>query len=129
MLSRRLLQAVVAVGGLVPVGAGLAGVLFGPGAFGTAVSAGADSQFRYLSGLLLAIGFGFWSTIPSIERQTMRFRLLTALVVCGGLCRLLGLFLAGPVPPGMLFGLVMELGVTPALCWWQGRIAAAAARL
>lgn len=126
MLSRRILQGVVAVGGLVPVGAGLAGALSGARAFGGALPPGADSQLRYLSGLLLAIGLGFWSTIPAIERSTARFRSLTALVVCGGLCRLLGLLLSGPVPPPMLFGLGMELVVTPALCWWQGRIAATA---
>ncbi len=125
-MSRRALQIEVAVLGLVPVLTGLAGMVLGPSMAGLDPSAtpiALDSHVRYLSGLLLAIGLGFWSTIPRIERQTARFRLLTGLVVIGGLGRLLGLALAGRPPAPMLFGLGMELVVTPSLCWWQSRIA------
>ncbi len=125
-MSRRALQIVVAVLGLVPVLTGLAGMVLGPSMAGldpSATPVALDSHVRYLSGLLLAIGLGFWSTIPRIERQTARFRLLTGLVVIGGLGRLLGLALAGRPPAPMLFGLGMELVVTPSLCWWQSRIA------
>ncbi len=126
-MSRRALQIVVAVLGLVPVLSGLAGMVLGPSMAGLSPSAtpvALDSHVRYLSGLLLAIGLGFWSTIPRIERQAARFRLLTGLVVIGGLGRLLGLVLAGRPPAPMLFGLGMELVVTPSLCWWQSRVAA-----
>ncbi len=125
-MSRRVLQAMVAVLGLVPVLTGLAGMVFGISMAGPATPGalpGVDSHFRYLSGLLLAIGLGFWSTIPSIERRTGRFRLLTALVVAGGLGRLLGVLLDGVPPAPMLGGLGMELVVTPLLCVWQSRIA------
>ena len=109
-----------------PVAAGLAGMLGGAAMLGghPAANLPLDSPHRYHSGLLLAIGLGFWSTIPEIERQTARFRLLTAIVVVGGLGRLYGIAVEGLPPAPMLFGLVMELGVTPLLCWWQGRIAA-----
>ncbi len=43
-----------------------------------------DSHFRYLSGLLLAIGIGFASTVPRIEAQGGRFWLLTGIVMVGG---------------------------------------------
>jgi uncharacterized membrane protein YfcA len=128
MPERLWLQIVVALGGLVPVGAGLGGILMGPrlaGAFAAPVPL--DSHFRYLSGLLLAIGIGFWSTIPHIERQSARFRLLTALVVVGGLGRLVSLFELGPPDAPMVFGQAMELLVTPALAFWQARLARAAA--
>ena len=118
----------VCILGLVPVGAGLAGVLEGARMAGTLPGAmpggGLDSHVRYLSGLLLAVGLGFWSTVPRLARQGARFRLLTAIVVTGGLGRLLGVLLHGWPPPPMLFGLVMELVVTPCLCAWQGWIAA-----
>ena len=81
-----------------------------------------DSHVRYLSGLLLAIGVAFWTTVPAIERRGDRFRLLTALVVTGGLGRLLGVVLRGWPPASMVFGLAMELVVTPLLCWWQWRL-------
>jgi len=120
----KLLQATVAVLALVPIGAGLAGAVFGIGAFGPAVSLGpdADSLGRYLSGLLLAIGLAFWGTVPSIEAQGVRFRLLTLLVFTGGLARLTGVFLIGLASPAMLFALVMELFVTPCLAFWRERL-------
>jgi Domain of unknown function (DUF4345) len=123
--SKRLLQLAVAIGGLVPVGAGLAGILMGPGMVVEAAgpSLPLDSHFRYLSGLLLAIGLGFWSTIRDIERQGGRFRLLTAVVVLGGLGRLWSLMAMGMPDAPMLFGLFMELGVTPLLALWQFRLA------
>src|SRR5271154_6001977 len=55
-LERRLLQISVAIAGLVPVGGGLAGVIWGPSMLGETVQNPLDSHFRYLSGLLAAIG-------------------------------------------------------------------------
>lgn len=125
-MSRRLLQLLVGLLGLVPVLAGLSGIVQGT-TMADLPAHGAppalDSQMRYLSGLLLAIGLGFWSTVPRIEQQAARFRLLTALVVVGGLGRLLGLVLGGVPPTPMLLGLAMELLVAPLLCWWQLGIA------
>ena len=85
------------------------------------VSAWSADHYRYLSGLLLAIGLGFWSTIPNIERHAPRFRLLTGLVVIGGLCRLLGVALGDPLTPAVAAALAMELVATPLLCFWQGQ--------
>src|SRR3712207_2482724 len=93
--ERRYLQRTVAIAALIPISAGLYGVLFGPLLTGARVSMDADSHFRYLSGLLLGIGLCFWSTVPGIEDKAGRFRLLTLLVVIGGLGRLIGLVLTG----------------------------------
>lgn len=121
--ERKLLQQAVALAAIVPIGAGLYGVLFGHTLTGDTVSVSADSHFRYLSGLLLALGLCFWSTIPDIEAKAGRFRLLTLLVFLGGLGRLLGLVLTGIPSVFMLGGLLMELVVTPILCVWQTRVA------
>ncbi len=122
--GRALLQLAVAIGGLVPVAAGVAGMAAGPAFLADQPSdLGLDSHVRYLSGLLAGIGLAFWSTIPAIERRTGRFRLLTAIVVLGGLGRLYGALVVGVPPPTMLFGLGMELIVTPLLCVWQGAVA------
>ena len=127
-LGTRGLQAAVAAAGLVPVGAGLAGVLLGPemaqsGFAGLQDAISLDSHFRYLSGLLLGIGVAFWSLIPGIERNSTSFRLLTAIVVAGGVGRAVALLLHGAPSAPMLFGMVMELGVTPGLCGWQALVA------
>ena len=120
LTSATLLRLAGVVAGLVPVGAGIAGVLESASMTGGQVSNPAlDSHVRYLSGLLLGIGIAFWMTVPAIERHGARFQLLTAIVVVGGLGRLLGVALHGWPPAPMVFGLVMELVVTPLLCWWQ----------
>jgi hypothetical protein len=83
-----------------------------------------DSHFRYLSGLLLGIGLAFWGLIPGIADRGHAFRLLTFLVVVGGLGRLIALVVVGVPSAPMLAALGMELVVTPLLCLWQGRVAA-----
>ena len=123
MRERSLLQLCVGVAGIVPVAAGIAGILRGPELVNAAVGIGADSRFRYLSGLLLGIGLGFWSTIPRIEANADRFRLLSFIVVAGGLARFISLALIGLPPFEMRAALAMEFGVTPLLCLWQWRVA------
>jgi hypothetical protein len=124
-MERRLLQAAVALGCVVPLLAGGTGMIEGS-AFLHGV-AGAptdlDSHFRYLSGLLFAIGLAFASCIPAIERRTGRFRLLALLVFVGGLGRALGLVSNGVPGTGHVFGLAMELGAVPILVLWQTRVA------
>ena len=121
--ERKLLQQSVAIAATVPVATGLYGVLFGQALTGDAVSISAESHFRFLSGLLLGIGLCFGSTLPAIEANTNRFRLLTLLIVVGGLGRLAGLGLTGLPSLFMIGGLIMELIVTPVLCLWQTRVA------
>jgi hypothetical protein len=54
IIEKRLLQAVVLVAALVPVSAGLAGIVMGSALLETQPpNVDADSHFRYLSGLLL----------------------------------------------------------------------------
>jgi hypothetical protein len=91
-----------------------------PGSGGA--DAAAVNHARYLSGLLLAIGLASWTTIPDIGRKAERLRLLAALVVIGGLCRLLGVAM-GDVPSWPVVGaLGMELIATPLLCLWQSNL-------
>ena len=124
--ERRALQLVVALGCLVPILGGAAGVAEGPemlrGIDGN-VPADLDSHYRYLSGLLLAAGIALASCVAGIERKTARFRLLALLVFVGGLGRLLSLTLAGTPSGPHLAGLAMELAGLPLLVLWQARIA------
>jgi hypothetical protein len=95
---------------------------------GNDVPADLDSHFRYLSGLLLAIGLAFATCIPDIERKTERFRLLAFLVFVGGLGRLHSLWSIGLPGGGHVFGLGMELVALPLLVLWQARVAAPGAK-
>lgn len=124
MTGRQALQRVVAAGALVPVAAGLYGVLLGiNGLSGGVADISLDSQYRYLSGLLAGIGILFWTCVPGIEGKTRLFRFLTLVVALGGLARLLGLYLTGLPSLTMLAALALELVVTPLLCLWQTLIA------
>ncbi len=122
--QRHLLQIAVSLACVVPLLAGGAGAVLGAAAFGDAQApVAADSHVRYLSGLLLGIGLAFAASVPRIERHGGRFRLLTLLVVVGGLARLYAVATVGPPGGAMLFGLGMELVVTPLLCVWQAMVA------
>ncbi|NJR42166.1 MAG: DUF4345 domain-containing protein [Akkermansiaceae bacterium] len=120
----RALQIAVVVLAFVPIGAGFAGAVYGIGVFEPTALLGQDAEStgRYLSGLLFAIGLAFWATVPRIEAQGVRFRLLALLVFTGGLARLAGLLLVGIPSPVMLGGLAMELLVTPGLALWRERL-------
>ena len=124
MTEKRLLQTVVVVACVVPILGGGYGVVRGLAMIGIGdAGSGADSYFRYLSGLLLGIGLGFLSAVPRIETHSARFRLLAGIVVIGGLGRLLAVIVTDAADPTTLFALVMELVVTPLLALWQWRVA------
>ncbi len=120
--SRRALQVAVGVAVLVPLLAGAAGVIQGPGMLDNGPAPDLDSHFRYLSGLLFGIGVAYAMAIPTIERQGPRFRLLTAIVFAGGLSRLYGVANTGQLTQVTAFALMMELVVTPALAVCQYRL-------
>jgi hypothetical protein len=124
--EKRLLQAATLLACFVPLSMGVTSVL-GSAAVLRGVAPplpiDLDSHFRYLSGLLLGIGIVFLACLRGIERHRPVFLALGCLVVVGGLARLLSLIQLGVPGPGHVFGLVMELGVVPAIVLWQGRIA------
>ena len=122
-MEKRLLQIAIALGGLIAVGAGMAGGLHGTLMLGDWGDVNLDSHFRYLSGLLVGLGVAYWSTIPDIERQEARISLVTLIVVTGGFFRALGLLAAGSPGLPMRVALVMELVGAPLLYLWQRRIA------
>ena len=123
--EKRALQAVVAVLALIPTLTGSAGILLGPDflRLDPPWPADLDSHFRFLSGVFLGVGIGFYSCIPRIEGKTGRFRLFAALTIAGGVARLWSLVMAGAPSAGHLTGLAMELLVVPLLVLWQARLA------
>lgn len=119
-------RVLVALLALVPVSVGLGGLLFGdafPGFAATHLNIDADSHFRFLSAIFLAIGIGFWSCALRIGAYQQRFELLCILVFCGGLGRTYAAALAGLPSPGHAVGIVMEIAVVPLLYVWSRRSA------
>jgi hypothetical protein len=124
-LSRRLLQATIAVLALIPTVIGGSGVLNGPALVMRAQDwpVNLDSHFRFLSAIFLAIGLTFYATIPAIERKTAMFRWAAFLIVAGGLGRALSFAAKGAPGTAHMMGLGMELVVVPLLVFWQGAVA------
>ena len=120
--ERLALQWTVALASMVPIGAGAGGALEGAAFFGLEGSSSADSHVRYLSGLLMGVGLAFLASTYRIERRTERFQILGAIVVLGGMVRLLVALCSEPPGAVIMFSLVMELGVTPIICAWQARV-------
>lgn len=125
MIEKRALQTVVAIACLVPLLTGGLSILHGPASFGhpPVIPVDLDSHFRYVSGIFFGVGLAFATCVPAIETKGARFRLLGALVVMGGLSRLVSLVAVGVPSTGHLFGLAMELGVVPCLMAWQAAVA------
>ena len=123
-VERRALQIVVALACLVPLSVGGWSVARGPGFLGhpPVIPTDLDSHFRYISGIFFAVGIAFATCIPGIERKGPRFRLLGALVVAGGLSRIVSLVAVGVPSAGHVFGFAMELGAVPLLMLWQWRL-------
>lgn len=124
--ERRLLQLATAIACVVPITMGVQSILEGPSVIRgiePPVPVDLDSHFRYLSGLLLGIGLLFLISIPRIERHTILFRALGAIIVVGGLARLASLLDVGVPGGGHRFGLAMELVVVPLIVLWQARVA------
>ncbi|WP_035266831.1 DUF4345 domain-containing protein [Ahrensia sp. 13_GOM-1096m] len=124
MLEKRVLQIAVLIASIVPIGAGLAGIIIGPWTFGArSYSVDLISHVGYLSGLLLAIGLIFVISVPNVEKCKDRFLILGVIVFIGGLARLYEGLLTGFGTMPHQFALVMELIITPLIVLWQRRVA------
>ena len=122
-MERRLLQIAVLVAALGPIWVGVGGVLWGAAAAGGYLAGPADSQFRYLSGLLIGVGAAYAVLAPRIEREGARLFMLTLIMVLAGFCRASAMLTAARPGEGVSVALVAELVVAPALYLWQTRLA------
>lgn len=124
--ERRVLQIVIAISCMIPLTIGGMGIVDGASwlrGVGSAAPIDLDSHFRYLSGIFLALGVGYASCIPQVEIRMPRIRLLSFMVMAGGLARAWSLMTVGVPSQGHIWGLCMELGVVPVLMLWQARFA------
>jgi Domain of unknown function (DUF4345) len=127
-MQRGLLQIAVALAGLIGVGFGLAGVVFGTAFVGFFDDGAVDSSVRFYKGMLLATGVIYWSCIPDIERRGERISLVTFILVCGAASRLMTVIGHGVANIGILLSLIAGLVLVPLLWLWQRHVAQAARR-
>jgi hypothetical protein len=123
-LEKRLLQIVIGLGAVIAVLIGARGVVHGPAIAGaSSIELGAESHYRFLSGLLAGLGAAYTALIPAIEREGQRLFLLTLVVVVAGFARAAEMLVSGPEGLTTYFSLLAALVAAPAVYLWQGRVA------
>jgi len=127
-MERKLLQIAFALAGLVLIVFGLAGVFFGADFADLSGHMVMDSYFRFLKGMLLAIGLIYWSSLADIERHGERISLVTFILVLGAVPRLIAVIGHGVPTIGILISLAGELIFAPLLWLWQRHVAEVAQR-
>jgi hypothetical protein len=123
--SRRALQALLVLFGLIAIGTAVAEIAVG-GALvsqGAAVPVDVDSNYRFFAAFWLGAGVLLLWIVPRVESAVAPLRAVTGLVFLGGLARLISMAAVG-VPSPMFLGLLaLELAAPPILILWQSRLA------
>ena len=125
-MSKLALQIVTGLVGIIPVATGvlaLMGVL-GPVyvALGVPRIVLLDSNLRFFGGVWLGLGLALCWLIPTIERQTVLFRVLWGMIFIGGIGRILSMMLLGWPPVAFVVFTAIEMVGAPLCIWWQVRV-------
>lgn len=131
-MSKLLLQLLTAALALVPILTGLAGLFMGVSELRNFSPVSThdpqfviDSNYRFFSGLWIAIGICLMLSIRSIEYETTLFRVAWGAIFLGGIGRLVSIGLAGTPPPPFLGFTALEIIGAPLFIYWQSTLARA----
>ena len=121
------LQIVTGLLGIVPVATGLLGMMGVQDpvyvAAGVPLIVLLDTNLRFFSGVWVGVGLALWWLIPTIERQTVLFRVLWGMIFIGGIGRLLSMIMLGWPPIPFVAFTAIEIVGAPFFIWWQLRVA------
>jgi uncharacterized protein YjeT (DUF2065 family) len=81
-----------------------------------------DSNLRFFGGVWLGLGLALYWLIPSIERQTVLFRVLWGMIFLGGIGRSLSIIFLGWPPLPFVGFTALEIIGAPFFIWWQARL-------
>jgi hypothetical protein len=123
-MSRRALQVVLGVGGLVAIGGGLLQIAIGPSALPGSPGAGnsVDSELRFLSAYWVALGAALLWIAPRVERETIALRAAMAALFLGGIARVVSLISVGEPHSTLLVLMAIELIAPPVVVAWQATL-------
>jgi hypothetical protein len=131
-MSKLTLQIVMGLLGIIPVATGLLGLMGVEDPYYVTAGVPAivllDSNLRFYSGVWLGLGLALFWLIPTIERQTVLFRVLWAMIFLGGIGRLLSISLLAWPPAAFVAFTALEIVGAPLFIWWQSRVAKYALR-
>ncbi len=81
-----------------------------------------DSNLRFFGGVWLGLGLALYWLIPTIEKQTVLFRVLWGMIFLGGIGRILSMILLGAPPAPFIAFAALEIVGAPLLIAWQARL-------
>jgi hypothetical protein len=81
-----------------------------------------DSNLRFFGGVWLGLGLALYWLIPSIDRQTVLFRVLWGMIFLGEIGRLLSMIFLGAPPLPFIGFTALEIIGAPFFIWWQARL-------
>jgi hypothetical protein len=129
-MSKILLQILTAGLALVPLLTGLAGLVLGVSElrnFSPVTTHDPhfviDSNYRFFSGLWIAIGLCLMLSVRSIEYETTLFRVAWGAIFLGGIGRLVSMVAAGTPPTPFLGFTALEIIGAPLFVYWQSTLA------
>jgi Domain of unknown function (DUF4345) len=80
-----------------------------------------DTNLRFYSGVWIGLGVALFWLIPTIERQTVLFRVLWGMIFLGGVGRLLSMILFGWPPVAFVAFTAIEIVGAPLFIWWHSK--------
>jgi len=125
-MSKRALQIVMGVLGVIPVATGIIGMLGLKDPlyvhFGVVPNIALDSNLRFFSGVWLGLGIALFAILRRIEEHGAVFRVLWGAIFVGGMGRLLSFIDVGMPPAPFVAVLVLEIVGAPLFVWWHHRL-------
>ena len=122
-MKRPLVILLYALGAFV-IATALFSIIVGPTTVpgGGAVPPTIDSEFRFLKVIWLSVGvILIWTLRRPVERA-LATRVLLVVAACGGIARLISLFVVGWPHPVFIGAGILELAVLPLVIWWHSRV-------
>jgi hypothetical protein len=115
MAMRRLFQGFLVLFGVAAIGISLAHLAVGPEAIigGSAVNPTSDGEDRFYAGLFGCYGVALLWCARGVERKQVHVNVLAAVLLVGGIGRLVALIVVGPPDPFFVAMLVLELALPP----------------
>jgi hypothetical protein len=126
-MNKFTLQIIMGLVGIVPVATGLLGMMGVNNpeyvAAGVPPIVLLDTNLRFFSGVWVGLGLALYWLIPTIERQTVLFRVLWGMIFIGGIGRRLSMIMLGWPPVAFVAFTAIEIVGAPLFIWWQSRVA------
>ena len=124
---KRGLQIALGIFSLIPLAFVILGFVSGAGRLSPeGVTVDLDNQYRYFSGMYLAITLLIWHIIPTIEKQGRLTAIVCLAIFVGGLGRVVSMMTLGTPSQSQLVAVGIEMVVPVVFLLWQRAVASRA---